>query len=49
MMLRRYHRPPPDAEPSDQAAAEQPANAPQAQQPAGRSAARGKTAKTDGR
>lgn len=47
-MLRRYHRPPPDTEEPDQAAAEQPADAPQAQQPAGRSAARSKT-KAEGR
>jgi hypothetical protein len=48
MMLRRYHRPPDDAEESDQAGDEQATNAPQASKPAGRSAAPSKAKKTDG-
>jgi hypothetical protein len=48
MILRRYHRPPDDVEESDQAADEQPTNAPPATKPAGRSAVPSKAKTTDG-
>ncbi|WP_406013047.1 hypothetical protein OG520_10910 [Streptomyces sp. NBC_00984] len=48
MILRRYHPPADDDEQLDQAADEQPTNAPPATKPAGRSAAPSKAKKTDG-